>query len=98
LLGDRLRDLAPPVAHVHHREPGEAVHELLALLGPDPDALGPVDDELLVGEERMVLRLVRPEVPDRLRVGAHGLVSGKGEPLVMVSRHRSTTGGRIARC
>jgi hypothetical protein len=77
LLRDRLRDLAPAVPHVDHRQAREAVEQLLALLGPDPHALPAIDHQLLVGEERMVLRLVGPQVPDGLRVGRHGRVSRK---------------------
>ncbi len=63
------------MAHVDHREAGEAVEQLLSLLGPDPDPLAAVDDQLLVGQERMVLGLVGPQVPDGLRVGRHAQIS-----------------------
>src|SRR5262249_21072348 len=75
LLGDRLGDLPPAVAHVDDREAGEAVDELLAALGPHVDALGALDDELLVGEPGMVLRLVGPEMPDRVAARGHGCAS-----------------------
>src|SRR5262249_31508651 len=74
LLGDGLGDLAPAVAHVDHGEAGEAVEQLLAILRPHVDALAAIDDELLVGEPRMVLRLVRPEVLDGAAVD-HGVLS-----------------------
>src|SRR5215467_5632454 len=74
LLGDGLGDLAAAVAHVDHGEAGEAVEELLAFLRPHPDALAAIDDELLVGEPGMVLRLVRPEMLDGPAVD-HGVLS-----------------------
>src|SRR6185503_8886953 len=73
LLGDRLGDLAAAVSHVDHGEAGEAVDELLTALGPDVHALGALDHELLVGEPGMVLRLVGPEMPDRLAARGHGV-------------------------
>src|SRR5205807_8242754 len=66
LLGDRLGNLPTAVPHVDDREAREAVDELLAALGPNVHAFGPLDHEFLVGEPRMILRLVGPEVPDRL--------------------------------
>ncbi len=69
LLGDGLGDLAPPVPHVDHGEAGEGVHQLAPARRPEPHALGPVDEQLLVGEPGVVLRPVRPEVADRLAVG-----------------------------
>ena len=72
LLGDGLGDLPPSVANVHHGEARKAIEELLAALGPDPDALGPLDHELFVGEPGVVLGLVRPEMSDRLAARGHG--------------------------
>src|SRR4030095_4517915 len=71
LLGDRLGDLAPPVPHVHDGQAREAVHQLLALLRPDPYPLGAIDDQLVVLEKRVVLSLVRPEMADVVGVGGH---------------------------
>jgi hypothetical protein len=62
LLGDGLGDLPAPVADVDHGQSREAVHQLLALLGPDPDTLGAIDDQLFVREPGVILRLVRPEM------------------------------------
>ena len=73
LLGDRFGDLPPAMTNVDHGEAGEAVDELLAPLGPDVDALGALDHEVLVGKPGMILRLVGPEVPDRLAARGHGL-------------------------
>src|SRR4029077_11776337 len=73
LLGDRLGDLAAAVTDVDHGEAGEAVDELLAALGPDVHAFGALDHELLVGQPGMILRLVGPEVPDRLAARGHGV-------------------------
>src|SRR5262249_23324495 len=70
--GNRFRDLTAAVAHVDDGQAREAVHQLGAALGPHPDALRTVDDELLVGEPRVVLRLVRPEMADRVRIRCHG--------------------------
>src|SRR5207249_5101831 len=90
LLGDRLGDLAPAVTHVDDRETGEAVDELLAALGPDVDALGVLDHQLLVGEPGMVLRLVGPEVPDRVAARGHGLPPLSGP---MLSSHACSSSG-----
>ena len=88
LLRDGLGDLPAPVPHVHHRQTREGVHHLLALLGPEPDALPPIDQELLVGQPRVVLRLVRPQVPDHLAVD-HGITLGRNAHSVNTSAGES---------
>src|SRR2546428_9593381 len=48
-----------------------------------PHALGPIDDELLVGEPRVVLRLVGPQMADRFGSRRHRASS----PGDMISGH-----------
>src|SRR5262249_45280757 len=77
LLRDGLGDLASPVADVDDGEAGERVHELVTALRPDPHTLRAIDDQLLVGEPGVILRLVRPEVTDRFRWCGHVGASGR---------------------
>ena len=93
LLGDGLGDLPPAVPDVDDGEAGEGVHQLLALLRPEPDALGAIDDELLVGEPRVILRPVSPEIGDLLRV-LHGHPPRVLPPDPMLARAARARRGR----
>ena len=64
-------NLLAPVPDVDHGKSGERVDEALALLVPDIDAFAALEHERLVGQVRMVLRLVRPQVLDHFGIG-HG--------------------------
>src|SRR5207245_972774 len=83
LLGRGLGDRPGAVAGVAGGAPGAAGQQPLAVLRPHPHALGPIDDELLVGEPRVVLRLVGPQMADRFGSRRHRASS----PGDMISGH-----------
>src|SRR5262249_15506224 len=95
LLRDRLRDLPPPVAHVDHGQAREGIHQLAAARRPEPHALGPVDDELLVGEPWVILRPVGPEIVDLVPV-AHARPSSLTRRLA--ARYAACAARTRARC